>query len=91
MWPDGRTYEGEYQDDRKHGFGIYTWPDKRQYTGQWEYGLQHGQGIYKDVYGIERTGLWEFGKRVVWLDEEEWEEELGEIERMKEEERKLEN
>jgi hypothetical protein len=24
-WKDGRTYEGEYKNDKKHGFGIYTW------------------------------------------------------------------
>jgi len=24
-WKDGRKYDGEYIDDRKHGFGIYTW------------------------------------------------------------------
>lgn len=24
-WKDGRRYEGEYLNDRKHGFGIYTW------------------------------------------------------------------
>jgi hypothetical protein len=26
-WKDGRSYEGEYSDDKKHGFGIYTWVD----------------------------------------------------------------
>ncbi len=24
-WKDGRRYEGEYLNDRKHGFGVYTW------------------------------------------------------------------
>ncbi|MFN9901019.1 MAG: membrane-binding protein, partial [bacterium] len=24
-WPDGRRYEGEYLQDKKHGFGIYSW------------------------------------------------------------------
>lgn len=28
-WADGRRYEGEYKDDKKHGFGIYTWADRR--------------------------------------------------------------
>ena len=26
-WSDGRRYEGQYKDDKKHGFGIYTWAD----------------------------------------------------------------
>ncbi len=28
-WADGRRYEGEYLDDKKHGFGFYTWADRR--------------------------------------------------------------
>ena len=28
-WKDGRSYEGQYFNDKKHGFGIYTWPDGR--------------------------------------------------------------
>ena len=28
-WPDGRSYDGEYLEDKKHGFGIFIWPDGR--------------------------------------------------------------
>jgi len=24
-WPDGRIYEGEYLDDKKHGKGVFKW------------------------------------------------------------------
>ena len=24
---DGKEYDGEYQYDKKHGFGIFNWPD----------------------------------------------------------------
>ena len=24
-WPDGRIYEGEYLNDKKHGYGVYKW------------------------------------------------------------------
>ena len=27
--------EGEYKDDKKHGYGIYIWADKREYQGWW--------------------------------------------------------
>lgn len=28
-WLDGRKYEGEYKDDKKHGYGEFKWPDGR--------------------------------------------------------------
>lgn len=28
-WPDNRLYEGEYQFDKKQGFGIYIWNDQK--------------------------------------------------------------
>lgn len=24
-WEDGKRYEGEYMDDKKHGFGVFEW------------------------------------------------------------------
>ena len=32
-WNDGKIYEGEYENDKKHGFGTFSWPDKRKYVG----------------------------------------------------------
>ena len=26
-WEDGRIYKGEYELDKRHGFGIYTFKD----------------------------------------------------------------
>lgn len=25
IWGDGTIYEGEYKNDKKHGFGTLTW------------------------------------------------------------------
>lgn len=25
IWPDGRSYKGDYKDDKKHGQGLFTW------------------------------------------------------------------
>jgi hypothetical protein len=25
-WPDNSRYEGEFEEDRKHGHGIHIWP-----------------------------------------------------------------
>ena len=69
MWADGRKYEGEYVNDKKHGYGIYTYPDGRSYKGQWAHGKQHGQGIFITPQGDQRKGIWNEGKRIKWLDE----------------------
>lgn len=41
-WPDGKSYEGSYYKDKKHGFGTFKWPNGRKYAGKWENGKQHG-------------------------------------------------
>lgn len=28
-WSDGRKYVGEYVDDKKQGYGVFSWPDNR--------------------------------------------------------------
>jgi len=33
-WPDGRQYEGEFLNDKRHGYGVYKWSG-RQYVGEW--------------------------------------------------------
>ena len=34
-WLDGRSYKGQYKNDKKHGKGIYKWSDGRIYDGEW--------------------------------------------------------
>jgi hypothetical protein len=72
VWNDGRKYEGQYKDDKKHGFGIYTWADGRCYEGYWWKGKQHGLGTYfVPKEGKVKYGLWEDGKRIEWFNEED--------------------
>jgi hypothetical protein len=33
---NGEMYEGDYQNDKKCGFGKYTWETGVTYTGQFE-------------------------------------------------------
>ena len=35
---DGRKYDGDYKDDKKHGRGKFTYKDGGTYDGQWENG-----------------------------------------------------
>ena len=65
---DGRKYSGEYLDDKKHGYGVFTWSDGRMYKGQWKNGKQDGIGIFIDEDQVERAGEWKEGSREKWID-----------------------
>ena len=36
IWNDGRSYEGDYVQDKKEGYGLYKWPDGSTYEGCWQ-------------------------------------------------------
>lgn len=37
LWPDGRKYDGEYKDDLKDGYGMFSSKDgNTYYKGQWK-------------------------------------------------------
>jgi len=42
---DGDIYEGEWLDDKAHGFGVYTHTDGAKYEGYWNEDKQDGKGI----------------------------------------------
>ena len=71
MWADGRKYNGQYKEDKKHGYGVFEWPDGRKYKGEWDNGKQHGKGVFVNADNTEKEGIWNDGKRVKWTDE--WE------------------
>lgn len=62
VWPDGKSYDGEYKLDKKHGYGVFSWPNGTKYSGDWLEGKQHGTGVYEKD-GIGTTYLWANGKR----------------------------
>lgn len=60
LWPDGKRYEGNYNNDKKHGYGKYYWTPKIYYEGNWVNAKQHGVGIChtndKVIKGEFRSG-----------------------------------
>ena len=36
IWKDGRTYIGDYKEDKKDGIGTFIWQDGRKYEGPWK-------------------------------------------------------
>jgi competence protein ComEC len=63
-YPDGSKYEGEWQDNKRHGRGIWTRPDGMRYEGEWENDKPSGQGTLTAPDGRKRVGEWKDGKFV---------------------------
>jgi len=40
----GASYNGEWQDNKKDGYGVQVYPNGEKYEGQWGSGLRHGEG-----------------------------------------------
>jgi hypothetical protein len=58
LWKDGRSYKGEYKDDKKHNFGIYYGNEGKKYEGFWDDGAQRNLGKYTKKDGSFKIGMW---------------------------------
>ena len=58
---DGRRYDGQYKDGRKHGDGTYVWANGNVYVGRWFEGKMHGQGTLTFPDGASYEGEWKDG------------------------------
>lgn len=60
---EGR-YDGEFEDDLKHGKGTFDYLDGRKYDGEWQHDKKHGFGIMYNKSGkVEYEGMWENNKK----------------------------
>jgi hypothetical protein len=60
-YPDGKRYEGDFQDDERNGKGKFIWNKKKWYEGEWKNSKQNGEGIlYFD--GRKVKGTWKNGQ-----------------------------
>ena len=57
IWDYG-TYEGDFQDDMRHGQGTFTNEDGDKFVGQWKDDSFHGQGTYTNENGDKYVGQW---------------------------------
>lgn len=61
---NGDSYEGEYQDNEMHGWGIYTYADGDYYEGEFRHGKPHGKGTYYHASGQKTEGYFHNGRYV---------------------------
>mmetsp|Transcript_7155 Transcript_7155/g.14770 ORF Transcript_7155/g.14770 Transcript_7155/m.14770 type:complete len:400 (+) Transcript_7155:48-1247(+) len=40
----GASYNGEWHDNKKNGYGVQVYPNGEKYEGQWSDGLRNGEG-----------------------------------------------
>ena len=45
-WPDKKTYEGEWKENKMNGKGKLTWPDGRSYEGSFIDDIKEGEGLF---------------------------------------------
>jgi hypothetical protein len=84
-WKDGRSYKGEYKDDKKHHFGIYNGVEGKRYEGYWEGGIQKNLGKYYKKDGSIKIGYWDENQNMTHItDEDEMARKLTEVDKMKE-------
>ena len=58
---DGSRYEGEWQDGKRHGRGIYKWAAGHRYDGAWSDDRPHGLGTAYFADGDVHQGQWSMG------------------------------
>ncbi|HSX13277.1 MAG TPA: hypothetical protein VLE96_02525 [Chlamydiales bacterium] len=58
VFADGSRYEGEWEGNERHGFGIQFWPNGAYYSGTWFNDLRHGEGLFVWADGTYYQGIW---------------------------------
>ena len=65
---NAQIYEGEWQDDKRHGYGVLKIVGHHTYYGQWEENMRSGYGVtYYDEEKRKEEGQWQRGKLVTKL------------------------
>lgn len=52
------SYEGQFQEGKRHGIGRINFPDHTFYVGQWQADKRVGNGFAKFANGDAFQGLW---------------------------------
>jgi hypothetical protein len=63
-YPNGDSYEGEWNNDVREGFGLLRFSKGDQYEGEWANDKMNGKGILGHPDGSSYEGLWENGLKL---------------------------
>jgi hypothetical protein len=57
------VYDGEWKDDKRHGFGTHTFANGNSFTGTFFEGAKHGKGVYHYANGDSYDGEYDMDKK----------------------------
>ena len=62
-WRKGKAkhthaYDGEYSEDKKHGYGVFTWASGNVYKGYYKDDERDGEGEMHWTDGSSYNGAW---------------------------------
>lgn len=46
-WSDGRTYKGDWKNNKMDGKGDFSWADGRKYSGEYADDKKQGYGVFE--------------------------------------------
>ena len=49
-------YDGQWKQDKPHGFGVKIFPNGDQHHGYYQDGIRHGWGMYTFICGDKYVG-----------------------------------
>jgi hypothetical protein len=52
-------YEGDWEDDLMHGYGVYKYTSGSVYSGSWGKGKMNGKGVMQFADGSKYDGEWQ--------------------------------
>ena len=62
-----QIYEGEWRDDKRHGYGVIKCIGLYTYYGQWASNARTGYGVLVGENGAKEEGQWQNGELIVAL------------------------
>ena len=65
--PNMQIYEGEWRDDKRHGYGVIKCIGSYTYYGQWSANSRTGYGVLVGENGFKEEGQWQNGQLIMAL------------------------